>query len=175
MFPPGDLVSCMAAFYKGKHAFLPSLLTYRFPGNRYGKDTQLSGHKLGNLIMAGLIKDSQTFDEAIGKFQALFAIEGEFIPATDTQVSISAITVEGKEIVGEESIDLGRYNGQRVLESVKLHPRDAKQAKKKKKKKGGSGVGGGCGSPFWFFSHTNEPPPVVFFFFFFFFGLCGVS
>src|SRR3989344_1913815 len=130
MFPPGDLVSCMAAFYKGKHAFLPSLLTYRFPGNRYGKDTQLSGHKLGNLIMAGLIKDSQTFDEAIGKFQALFAIKGEFIPATDTQVSISAITVEGKEIVGEESIDLGRYNGQRVLESVKLHPRDATAQKK---------------------------------------------
>lgn len=125
MFPPGDLISCMAACYKGENPKLHELLTYRFPGNRYGKDSDLAGHKLGNLIMVALKNITGNFDEAILLFQQIFGITGKFLPATIEEVNISAITVEGKKIFGEENIDLGRYNGKRVLEEVSLDPADA--------------------------------------------------
>ncbi|OGH19447.1 MAG: hypothetical protein A3F31_05290 [Candidatus Levybacteria bacterium RIFCSPHIGHO2_12_FULL_38_12] len=124
MFPPGDIISCMAAFYKGKNSNVSKLLTYRFPGNRYGKDGDLSGHKLGNLIMVALKNITGSFDEAIFLFQHIFDISGKFLPATVETVTISAKTIEGKEIFGEENIDLGKYTGKRILDEVYVHPAD---------------------------------------------------
>src|SRR5581483_11276038 len=126
MFPPGAIVSSMAASVSLKNPMLSKLLTYRFPGDRYGEDGSLSGHKLGNLILAALTNINGDFLKSIGIMQELFGIEGEFLPATEKEVTISAKTVEGKTVIGEENIDLGKYNGQRVLSQVFLHPQDAK-------------------------------------------------
>lgn len=123
MFPPGDLVSCMAALTNDET--VAKLLTYRFPGNRYGKDNEIYGHKLGNLIMTAARSLTNNIDETVSLFQRIFAIEGQLLPATKQVVSISAKTVEGKTVVGEETIDLGKYNGKRVLDRVFLHPKNA--------------------------------------------------
>lgn len=129
IFPPGDLVSCMAALTDKKDHFLAKLLTYRFPGDRYAKDEHLAGHKLGNLLLVAMRDMTGDFSEAIGIFQKMFKIGGKFYPATHDQVSISAKTREGKEIIGEEKIDLGRYRGKRILDHVFLHPKNAKANK----------------------------------------------
>ena len=128
--PPGDLVSCMAAFGNEKDSFLSKLLTYRFLGERYGKDEDLGGQKLGNLIMVAMRDITGSFDQAIGLFQKTFGVKGVFLPATIEDVSISATTIEGKKIYGEEKIDLGKYSGKRILEKVYLEPRDAKTSPK---------------------------------------------
>src|ERR1700716_1103206 len=47
ILPPGDVASCMAALMDDGNPLLSKLLTYRFPGERYGKDEDLAGHKLG--------------------------------------------------------------------------------------------------------------------------------
>lgn len=125
IFPPGDLVSCMCALIKDKNPTISKLLTYRFPGNRYGKDEELGGHKLGNLILAAMINMTDNADSAINLFKKTFNIPGYFFPATTKKVSISAKTIEGKFIYGEEKIDLGKYNGRRILEKVYLHPKQA--------------------------------------------------
>lgn len=122
--PPGDLISCMAAICPNKNK-RSALLTYRFPGNRYGEDSELCGHKLGNLIMVAMCNIAGSFYEAIPLFQKTFDIPGRFFPATNKEVLISAKTIEGKEIFGEEIIDLGKYDGKRVLERVFLHPKNA--------------------------------------------------
>lgn len=127
ILPPGDIVSCMAAL--SDDATISKLLTYRFPGARYGKDNELVGHKLGNLIMVGMRDITGDFDSAIALFQKTFHIPGKFFPATAEPVSISARTIEGKEVKREENIDLGRYVGKKVLEKVTLHPADAKSTK----------------------------------------------
>ncbi len=128
--PPGDMVSCMAALCGDRNELLSKLFTYRFPGDRYGKDNELSGQKLGNLIIVALRDITGSFNEAIPAFQKLFQIPGTFLPATAEPVTITARTVDGKEVVGEENIDLGKYNGKRVLERVYLNPKDAKVSKK---------------------------------------------
>lgn len=126
ILPPGDLVSCMSALSKETNPLLSKLLTFRFPGDRYGDDMHLGGHKLGNLIMAALFQITGSFEEAVRQFRRIFDIPGSFLSATKENVTISAITKDGKEIFGEENIDLGKYNGKRVLEKVILHPKNAK-------------------------------------------------
>ena len=120
--PPGDLVSCMAAFEAGNNPVISKMLTYRFRGDRYGKDADLSGQKLGNLIIIALRDITGNFDKAIELFQKTFHVKGVFLPATSQNVNISAKTIEGKMIYGETKIDLGKYKGKRILERVYLEP-----------------------------------------------------
>lgn len=129
ILPPGDMVSCMSALCKEDNPLLSKLFTYRFPGDRYGKDTELAGHKLGNLMFVALRDLTGSFEEAVAQFQKIFGIPGVFLPATTEPVTISAKTVDGTEVVGEERIDLGQYNGVRVLDKVMLHPKDAQTSK----------------------------------------------
>ncbi len=124
--PPGDLVSCMSALIKNKNLALANLLTYRFKGDRYGNDKELGGQKLGNLIMTAILDLTGNFEQAIELFKKTFNVEGNFLPATTEAVSISARTIEGKMIHGEEMIDTGKYRGKRVLERVFLNPINAK-------------------------------------------------
>src|SRR3989338_1035053 len=51
--PPGDLVNCLAAL-SDEESTVKQLFLYRFAGHRYGKDTDLGGQKLGNLIFVAL-------------------------------------------------------------------------------------------------------------------------
>lgn len=126
VLPPGDLVSCMGAFVSNSNPIISEMLKYRFTGDRYGKDADLSGQKLGNLIMISLRDITGSFEEAIKIFQKTFDINGNFFPVTLESVNISAQTIEGKKIYGETKIDLGKYKGKRVLEKVCLEPDDAK-------------------------------------------------
>lgn len=121
--PLGDLVACMTSLEKDP--LLQELLMYRFPGDRYGEDAHLGGHKVGNLILVALTHMMGSFTHAAEQFQKIFNIEGKFLPATKEQVTISAITTDGKKIAGEETIDLGKYEGSKTLEHLFLHPADA--------------------------------------------------
>ncbi len=125
MLPPGDIVSCMAAS-GNKNAVLSRLLTYRFPGDRYGEDGQLSGHKLGNLILVAMRDITGDFGRAIALFQETFGIVGTFLPATEEPVQISVVTKKGEEIYGEERIDRGDYDWEAGIEKVNLYPATAK-------------------------------------------------
>jgi uncharacterized cofD-like protein len=124
--PPGDIVSCIAVLSENGHADFARLLTYRFPGDRYGKDHDIAGHKLGNLMMVAARDLTGSFEGAIDVMKRLFQVQGDIYPATADPVSIKALTVEGKEVIGEEAIDLGKYDGERVLDRVMLTPMDAK-------------------------------------------------
>lgn len=123
--PPGDLVSCMAAL-TDKDSYTYKLLSYRFLGDRYGKDADLPGQKLGNLIIVALRDITGSFEKAISLFQKTFKIKGRFLPVTLGNVTIYARTIEGKLIYGEEKIDLGKYSGKRILDKVFLKPQNAK-------------------------------------------------
>ncbi len=126
ILPPGDIVSCMAGLINGDNPLVSKLLTYRFPGDRYGDDKELAGHKLGNLMMAAAYDMTGNYEEAIALMKQIFKVQGNIYPATLDAVSLNAITVEGKEISGEEAIDLGKYNGKRVLEKVFISPDNPK-------------------------------------------------
>lgn len=121
--PPGDLMNCLAALSEAEPV-VKSLLTYRFKGNRWGRDDSLGGQKLGNLILVALTNITGSFEKGLLEAQRLFLSHGKIIPATKENVSIWALTADGKKIVGEENIDLGKYDGTRSLKQVYLEPKN---------------------------------------------------
>lgn len=125
--PPGDLVNCLAALSE-EESVIRELFLYRFKGERYGKDTDLGGQKLGNLIFVAL---SDIFkgdrDKALEEFSKIISSKGQVLPATTGDVNIWAITQDGKKVTGEQNIDLGKYHGKsRSLKEVHLDPPDVK-------------------------------------------------
>lgn len=125
--PPGDLVNCLAAL-SSEESILNSLFVYRFAGKRYGKDTDLGGQKLGNLIFVALtdICGGDT-GKALEEFSKIISSKGRVLPATIGNVNIWAKTKDGKKVYGEENIDLGRYDGgTKALSEVHLDPKTVK-------------------------------------------------
>lgn len=120
--PPGDLVNCLAAL-SDEESTLQKLLLYRFAGHRYGKDTDLGGQKLGNLIFVALtdIYKGDTA-KALEEFGRIISSYGRVLPATLGDVNIWAKTSGGKKIYGEQNIDLGKYSDRRALTEVHLDP-----------------------------------------------------
>jgi len=120
--PPGDLINCIAALSNAE-PILTELLTFRFKGNRWGRDDSLGGQKLGNLILVALTQVTDDFKESLKQMQRIFSSHGVIYPATNENVSIWAETVEGKKVKGEQNIDLGQYSGKREIRRVHLNPK----------------------------------------------------
>ncbi len=120
--PPGDLINCLAALSE-EESVIRDLFLYRFEGKRYGKDTDLGGQKLGNLIFVALthIYKGNT-ERALEELSKIISSTGRVLPATKGDVNIWAKTQEGKKIFGEKNIDFGKYNGTRTLTEVHLSP-----------------------------------------------------
>lgn len=127
--PPGDLVNCLAAL-SDEESVIKDLFLYRFKGNRYSKDTELGGQKLGNLIFVALtdIYGGDT-NRAFEEFSKIISSNGRVLPATDGDVNIWARTEKGKKVYGEQNIDLGKYNGTRSLKEVHLDPENPRAYK----------------------------------------------
>lgn len=123
--PPGDLINCLAAL-SSEESVLNDLFLYRFKGKRYGKDTDLGGQKLGNLIFAALSDMYQgDTNRALETLSKIISSRGQVLPATVGDVNIWAKTKNDKKVYGEKNIDLGKYNSGGSLKEVHLDPADA--------------------------------------------------
>lgn len=122
IFPPGDAISCLAALTEETNGELARLLTYRFPGNRYAADNQIAGQKLGNLLFVGAKEVTGDVQKGLLLLEKLFNTSGKVLPATTDALSLTARTIDNREVEGEQTIDLGKYKGKRILEHVTIHP-----------------------------------------------------
>ena len=128
--PPGDIVNCLAAL-SDEESILKKLFIYRFEGKRYGKDTDLGGQKLGNLIFVALTDICRgNTSRALEEFSKIISSKGRVLPATIGDVNIWALTKTGQKVYGEEKIDLGKYSGARSLKEVFLDPPNIKAYEK---------------------------------------------
>lgn len=129
VLPPGDLVNCLSALSE-EESIIKDLLLYRFNGENYKKDTELGGHKLGNLIFVAL-SDLYKGDsaKALEEFSKIISSQGQVLPATLDNVTIWGKTKIGKKVYGETTIDLGKYSGPKSLKEVHLDPENVKAYK----------------------------------------------
>ncbi|HVZ58567.1 MAG TPA: gluconeogenesis factor YvcK family protein [Patescibacteria group bacterium] len=121
IMPPGDIVSCIASLIPETQKDLKSLLVYRFPGHNM-TNKAIDGHKLGNLIMLAEIQRTGNFYQAIEATKKLFSVTGDFYPATDERVHLSAITTDGRRIHSETTLDLARYAQPHGLKKIYIRP-----------------------------------------------------
>lgn len=121
MLPPGDLRACLVALADAEK-LMTDLFQYRFSGSGGG----LSGHSLGNLLLAGLVDQAAgDVDEAIKLASEVLNVRGRVIPATRSHIRLRAIMEDDSEIEGESAIAGSHLKIRRIFlepESPLPHP-----------------------------------------------------
>ena len=115
MLPPGDLRNCMVALSEDEQ-LLSKLFRHRF---RSGGD--LEGHAFGNLFVAALQEITGDFAQAIRLAAEVLATRGHIYPATNSNVTLTALMDTGELIQGETQITASRN---RIVE-LRLEPAHA--------------------------------------------------
>lgn len=93
--PPGDIRNCLVAL--SDDGELARLYQHRFDQGL------LTGHTLGNLVIAALTDGTGDFAEAVAQAGRLIGVRGRVYPATTTLVEMGA-RVDGGEIEGQVAV-----------------------------------------------------------------------
>lgn len=96
--PPGDIRNCIAALADDE-TLLSRLFQYRFLGGE-----GLAGHSFGNLLLTALTGITGDFYQAILTAESILTVRGRILPATLTDVRLSATGHSGETYRGESAI-----------------------------------------------------------------------
>lgn len=114
MIPPGDIRNCLVALADAEQA-MTDLFQYRFRG----KSGSLSGHSMGNLLIAALVDQAQgDFEKAVDAASKVLTIRGRVMPSTLERVGLHATLETGQEISGETNI----VAANKAIRSITLDP-----------------------------------------------------
>lgn len=103
--PPGDIRNVLAAL-SDVEPLIEDLFQHRFQN---GND--LSGHSLGNLILAAMTSITGDFVHAIREMGKVLNVRGKVLPAANQSVVLHAEMEDGTIISGESKIP---YSGKRI-------------------------------------------------------------
>lgn len=98
VLPPGDVRNCLAALAPDDSP-LVALLEYRFTG-----DNNLSGHPVGNILLAAFTQMTGEFQTAVERLAGLLSLRGCVLPSTAEDVMLRAEFQSGETIQGETAI-----------------------------------------------------------------------
>jgi len=112
MLAPGDIRNCLLALAEDQGT-LAELFGYRFNGRG-----DVTGHSLGNLILAALSQMESRFEGAVERAADLLSVRGRVLPATGEAVALVAEFDDGTCVVGESRIAAAR----RRIRRVRLEP-----------------------------------------------------
>lgn len=100
IIPPGDIRNCLVAL-----ADAEKLMTDLFQHRFKIRSGSLSGHSVGNLLLAALIEQSGgDIERAFEMASDVLAIRGRVVPSTMDHVRLRALMEDGTEICGETAI-----------------------------------------------------------------------
>ena len=125
IMPPGDIRNCLVALADAEGR-MTDLFQHRFTQ----ASGPLSGHSIGNLLIAGFFEQTGDVDTALQMASEVLAIRGRVIPSTRDKVRLRAIMADDSEITGETAIVESSQRIRRIFlepEEVMPHP-DALEA-----------------------------------------------
>lgn len=100
IIPPGDMRNCLVALADAEKA-MTDLFQHRFTK----ESGSLSGHSMGNLLIAALVDQAHgDFEKAIEIASDVLNIRGRVVPSTLDHVRLRAVMEGGVEICGETKI-----------------------------------------------------------------------
>ena len=103
-YPPfGDLRQCLLALGDDTQETqaIRDALSFRFGGN-----TSLNGHNVGNLLLAAFTSLSNDLEQALDDIGQILHVGGKVVPVTLERADLCAELEDGRIIHGESSIDL---------------------------------------------------------------------
>ena len=98
----GDIRSVMIAL-AASETVLGNLMDYRF-ADPEGREEDVQGHNLGNLILTALTQQCGSFLEAVQTVGNVLNVKGRIIPATTQVISLYARMEDGVIVKGEANI-----------------------------------------------------------------------
>lgn len=124
---PGDIRNVIAAMSVAE-PMLIKLFQHRFDvGNG------LSGHSLGNLLLAAMTSITGNFNTGIKEISRVLNVKGRIYPISDQNMSLHALMEDGTRVSGESKIPLARKRIDRVYlspEPIKALPKALEAIKK---------------------------------------------
>ncbi len=115
MLPPGDIRNCIVAL-SDTEPVMEALMQYRF------NNGQFSGHSLGNMIIAGLVDMSGSFEEALSHVHDIFAVKGRVLPVSLEDIVLIAKLKDGNIVRGESNIPNVVQWNKTAIEEVFIEP-----------------------------------------------------
>jgi uncharacterized cofD-like protein len=112
--PPGDIRNVLAAL-----SDVEPLVEEMFQ-HRFKTTNELSGHSLGNLILAAMTSITGNFVHAIQEMSKVLNVRGKVLPAANQSVILHAEFEDGTTVSGESKIP---YSGKKI-QRVFLTPGD---------------------------------------------------
>ena len=114
--PPGDIRNVLAAL-----SDVEPLIEEMFQ-HRFKTSNELSGHSLGNLILAAMTSITGDFVHAIQEMSKVLNVRGKVLPAANRSVVLNALMEDDSIVRGESKIP---YSGKRI-KRVFLNPENVK-------------------------------------------------
>ena len=114
LLPVGDIRQCLLALSNSDKSSVKGMvdvLNYRFD-----KDSSLSGHSVGNLVLAALTSIHKDLGKAIRELSLLLNTKGRVIPVTYDQSNLCARLMNGQIIHSESNIDLREESNPAIKE-----------------------------------------------------------
>lgn len=107
--PPGDIRNVLAALSE-----VEPLIVEMFQ-HRFNSSTELTGHSLGNLILAAMTSISGDFVSAIQQMSRVLNVKGKVLPAANQSVELNAVMEDGTVVTGESKISAAGNKIKRVF------------------------------------------------------------
>lgn len=98
--PPGDVRNVLLALSEAE-PLLTALMQHRFKNGN-----GLTGHALGNLIIAAMTDITGDFFTAISEFSRVLNVKGKVLPASNQSIVLNAVMSDGSIVSGESKIPL---------------------------------------------------------------------
>ena len=115
--PAGDIRRALIALSDSNKKVLSELFNFRF-----GEETSLKGHSMGNLLLTALEKITGDFGSAVKEAGEVLNIKGEVIPVTLTPTKLFAKLSDGSTVEGETNIDIPKHDGNIKIKNIFLQP-----------------------------------------------------
>ncbi|BAB07287.1 uridine diphosphate-N-acetylglucosamine-binding protein YvcK [Halalkalibacterium halodurans] len=114
--PPGDVRNVLVALSEVE-PLLEQLFQHRFENGN-----GLSGHSLGNLLLAGMTSITGDFARGISEMSKVLNVRGKVLPASNRSIILHGEMEDGTIVTGESSIPKAGKKIKRVF----LTPKDTK-------------------------------------------------
>lgn len=120
ILPPGDVRKAILALSDLPFArrTLEQVFNFRFADGK-----SLSGHSVGNILLAALTQITGSMDRAIEEAARILNTSGKVLPVTLDKTNLVAVLEDGTRIFGEAKIDQNRIKPQIPIGKVYLSPK----------------------------------------------------
>ncbi|MDQ0298304.1 putative cofD-like protein [Salibacterium salarium] len=111
--PPGDVRNVLVAL-----AEVEPMIEQMFQ-HRFENGNGLSGHSLGNLLLAGMTSITGDFSRGISELSTVLNVRGNVFPAANQSIELKAEMTDGSIVTGESNIP---HSGKQI-KKVRLSPK----------------------------------------------------